>query len=155
MERAILTSTGLDELRRELDRLRQELAADDNALAQSMERAGDPDEVGEYLDAQRDEELIARRIAVLEKWLEDVTVVDDVPASHERAELGARAEFEDIDTRVRSSFELVSSPESNVERGRLSIDSPVGHALLGHHTGDSVEVVTPKGRRHLRLLAIR
>lgn len=145
----------MGELERELERLRHELATSDARLAQSMERAGDPDEVGEYLDAQREEELIARRIAILEEWLDECTVIDETTASHECAELGARAEFEDVDTGVRSAFELVGSPESNVAGGRLSIDSPVGHALLGHRAGDSIEVVTPKGRRHLRVLAIR
>jgi Transcription elongation factor, GreA/GreB, C-term len=69
--------------------------------------------------------------------------------------LGAHAEFEDLATGERSSYELVSSPESNVARGRLSVTSPVGRALYGHHAGDTVEVVTPRGRRRLRVVAIR
>ena len=151
----MLTTAGVEELEHELERLRTEQALGETRLADAMERAGDPDEVGEYLDAQREQELIARRIAVLEEWLGNSAVLDRPESVHEHAELGARAEFEDVDTGVRSSFELVSSPESNVARGRLSIDSPVGHALLGHHAGEVVDVITPKGRRHLKVLAVR
>ena len=76
------------------------------------------------------------------------------PAAHDVAEIGAHAEVEDVDAGSRSSYELVGSPESNIARGRLSVDAPVGRALLGHRAGDVVEVLTPKGRRRLKLLDV-
>jgi len=150
-----MTSAGSEDLENELLRLRAEYEAGEARLAEAMEDAGDANEVGEYLDIQREHELLARRIARIEEWLDHARVVDAEARPHDTAEIGAEAEFEDVETGTRSTFELVSSPESNVARGRLSIDSPVGHALEGHHVGDTVEVVTPKGRRRLRLLAIR
>ena len=150
----MLTTQGVEELRHELERLRAELVLGEDRLAKAMERAGDAGEVGEYLDAQREQELIERRVAVIEEWIENAHPLVVPPTAHEQAELGAQAEFEDIDSGERSSFELVASPESNIARGRLSIDSPVGHALLGHHAGETVEVATPRGRRHLKLVSI-
>jgi transcription elongation factor GreA len=150
-----LTSAGIEALRRELARLRVELAAAGDRLAASVPRAGDAGEVGEYLDAQREHELLYHRVALIEEWLDGARTLEVTARAHDAVELGAHTEFEDLDTGESSSFELVSSPESNIARGRLSVDSPVGHALFGHHAGDIVEVLTPKGRRHLRVIAVR
>ena len=155
MDEIVMTSAGNEELELELRRLRAEYEAGETRLAGAMEDAGDANEVGEYLDVQREQDLLGRRIALVEEWLDNARVVPVSTRPHDAAEIGAEAEFEDVDTGERSTFELVSSPEANVARGRLSIESPVGHALVGHHVGETVEVVTPKGRRHLRLLAVR
>lgn len=151
----MLTSAGVDELQQELERLRSELAAAEQRLSMSMQRAGDAGEVGEYLDAQREQEFLERRLALLEAWLDHAEVLDEPVRTHDAVELGSRTEFDDLDTGEHSCFELVSSPESNVARSRLSVDSPVGRALRGHRVGDTVDVLTPKGRRHLRVVAVR
>ena len=145
----------VEELERELERARDALAASERRLAGTTEHAGDAGEVGEYLDAQRDQELFGRLAAFLEERLLQARLLEHATDVHDVAEIGAHAEFEDVETHFRSSFELVSSPESNIASGRLSVDAPVGRALLGHHAGDVVEVITPKGRRRLRLLDVR
>ena len=68
--------------------------------------------------------------------------------------LGSWAKLEDLDSGAQSRFEVVSSAESNPSQGRISIESPVGRAIFGRHPGETVEVITPKGRRHLKVLAI-
>ena len=146
---------GIEELERELERARAALAASERSLAETNEHAGDAGEVGEYLDAQRDQELYGRLTAMLEARLFQARLLEHATAVHDVAEIGAHAEFEDVETHSRSSFELVGAPESNIEHGRLSVDAPVGRALLGHRAGDVVEVITPKGRRRLRLLDVR
>jgi transcription elongation factor GreA len=80
--------------------------------------------------------------------------VDQSTSAHRVAEVGALTEFEDLESHALSSFELVVSADSNIGRGRLSVDAPVGRALLGHRPGDVVEVITPKGRRRLKLVDI-
>jgi len=69
-------------------------------------------------------------------------------------EVGSRTELLDLDTGLESAFTLVSPAESNPSLGRLSAESPVGRALLGHHLGETVDVLTPRGHRHLRLLRV-
>jgi transcription elongation factor GreA len=150
----ILTSAGVEELREELEGVRSELAAAELRLSKSMQRAGDAGEVGEYLDAQREQEFLARRVALLEGWLDHSEVLDAAARERDAVGIGSQTEFDDLDTGEHSCFELVSSPESNIARGRLSVDSPVGRALCGHRLGDTVEVLTPRGRRHLRVVAV-
>jgi len=76
-------------------------------------------------------------------------------ATRAAAEVGANAEFEDAQTGERSVYLLVPQAQSDVAHGRLSVESPVGRALVGRRAGETIVVVTPKGRRRLRLIAVR
>ena len=157
METLRLSAAGLDEIRGELERLYAARTEGEQRLAESMQLAGDAGELGEHLDVQRDQDLIERRIELLEARL----ATGSEPAPHDvhagdGLVVGLAAELEDLDTGEHSRFELVSSAESNPAQGRLSVESPVGKAIVGHHPGDTIEVLTPKGRRrHLKVLAVR
>jgi transcription elongation factor GreA len=156
METLRLSAAGLDEIRSELERLYAARAEGEQRLAESMQLAGDAGELGEHLDVQRDQDLLERRIALLEDRVAAASepAPRDVPL-HDGLVVGLAADLEDLDTGERSHFELVSSAESNPSEGRLSIESPVGKAIVGHHPGDTIEVLTPKGhRRHLKVLAV-
>jgi len=155
MDQQYLTAAGRQEIEQELVRLRVARAESERRLGDAMLLAGDAGDVGEYLDEQREQDLLDRRIEVLEERLATAQLVEQDRPAHAGAVIGAAADVEDLDTGVQSHFELVSSAESNPSRGRLSVESPVGRALVGHRPGDTVEVLTPKGRRHLKLLAVR
>ena len=155
MDQQYLTPAGRREIEQELARLHAARAESERRLGDAMLLAGDAGDVGEYLDEQREQDLLDRRIELLDERLAAAQIADPVRPSREGAVVGTAADVEDLDTGVQSHFELVSSAESNPGRGRLSVESPVGRALVGHRPGDTVEVLTPKGRRHLKLLAIR
>jgi transcription elongation factor GreA len=154
MDEIVLTSEGRAGLERELARLRVEQRKVTERISQAMPRAGDAGEITEYLDAQREEEMIERRIALLEERLAAARVLDRRSLPRHEVALGSWAELEDVDTGTRARYEVVSSPEANPTLGRLSAESPVGRAILGHHPGDTVDVLTPKGHRHLKLLSV-
>jgi transcription elongation factor GreA len=78
----------------------------------------------------------------------------DLMGVEAEVEVGSWTELLDLDTGVESAFTLVPPSESNPSLGRLSADSPVGRALLGHHLGETIDVMTPRGRRHLRLVRV-
>ena len=155
MDPQYLTPTGKSEIEQELAKLRTARLEVQHRLGDSMLLAGDAGDVGEYLDEQRDQDMIERRIEVLEERLATAQAIEPKELPKVGAVIGTAADVEDLDTGVQSHFELVSSAESNPARGRLSVESPVGRALVGHRPGDTVEVLTPKGRRHLRLLAVQ
>ncbi len=154
MDEIVLTPDGLVELERELADLRGTQTEVSERLSLAMQRAGDAGEITEYLDAQRDEEMIERRIDLLEERLAVATVLDPATVPAGEAVIGSWAEVEDLDTGGTSRFELVSSPESNPSAGRLSVESPVGRAILGHSPGETVDVLTPRGHRHLKLRSV-
>ncbi len=155
MDQQYLTPAGRQEIEQELTRLHAARAESERRLGDSMVLAGDAGDVGEYLDEQREQELIDRRIELLDERLATAQTVEPGHTLRAGAVIGTAADVEDLDTGLQSHFELVSSAESNLARGRLSVESPVGRALVGHRPGDTVEVLTPKGRRHLKLLAVR
>jgi transcription elongation factor GreA len=154
MDEIVLTPDGLVELERELAELRGTQTEVSERLSLATQRAGDAGEITEYLDAQRDEEMIERRIDLLEERLAVATVLDPATVPAGEAVIGSWAEVEDLDTGGMSRFELVSSPESNPSAGRLSVESPVGRAILGHSPGETVDVLTPRGHRHLKLRSV-
>jgi transcription elongation factor GreA len=67
---------------------------------------------------------------------------------------GSRVEVEDGGSGRRTVYTLVSAPEAAPADGRVSIDSPVGRALVGARAGDTVTLETPRGDRTLRVVAI-
>jgi transcription elongation factor GreA len=151
-----LTSAGLSELERELARLRASRTDGESRVSDAMQLAGDAGDVGEYLDAQREQDMLDQRIDVLTERLSSAQLLDTKHAPRESLGLGSWADLEDLDTGEQTKYELVSSAESNPAQGRISVDSPVGRALFGHRPGETIEVLTPKGRRrHLKLLAVR
>jgi len=155
MDRFLVTASGLEEMKRELERLLEARAEGEQRLSEALNLAGDAGDVGEHLDAQREQDMIETRIELLEERLASAQVIEPETLPKVGAVIGTAADVEDLDTGLQTHFELVSSAESNPARGRLSVESPVGRALVGHRPGDTVEVLTPKGRRRLKLLAVQ
>jgi transcription elongation factor GreA len=71
------------------------------------------------------------------------------------AEMGAHVRIRDRDARTAEEYDIVGSGEGDPEAGRISHDSPIGGALLGHHEGDVVESETPGGVRQLKILLVQ
>jgi transcription elongation factor GreA len=86
---------------------------------------------------------LTRRIATLKAALEHAAVYDPALVSTETVGLGTRVVVSEDGT--RDTYTIVGHTETAPSQGRISPDSPVGHALLGHHVGDVVQVQTPDG----------
>jgi transcription elongation factor GreA len=115
---------------------------------------GDPAENPELMHALQAQEQLERRIAELESQLARVQVVDAASANGEVA-IGARVRLRRLGERGRPrEYRIVSSIEADPGRGRLSIESPVGAALLGRRAGDTVEVEVPRGTLRFELVAV-
>ena len=141
---AHITLEGAKRLRAELDqlwtkerpRVTQEVA---DAAAQ-----GDRSENAEYIYVKRRLREIDRRVRFLSKRLDEVIVVTEAPTDPGRVFFGAWVTIEDEDGSSRL-YRIVGADESDLERGYISIDSPVARALLGKRAGDEVTVRVPKG----------
>ena len=139
-----ITPEGAKRLRAELDqlwtverpRVTQEVA---DAAAQ-----GDRSENAEYIYGKRRLREIDRRVRFLSKRLDVVKVVTEQPSDLGRVFFGAHVTIEDADG-ARHTYRIVGADESDIDRGFISIDSPVARALLGRREGDDVTVRVPKG----------
>ena len=149
----LITASGYEQLRAELDSLRDEGRRD---LAERLRDArldGDVADNPALLDVLEEHALLERRIAVLEDQLAQVRVV--APTRDGVAGLGTRVRVRDVETRETAEYELVGAVEADVGNGRVSVAAPVGRALLGRRKGDVVDVETPRGSLALEILAVR
>jgi transcription elongation factor GreB len=148
-----ITPDGAKKLRAELDqlwtverpRVTQEVA---DAAAQ-----GDRSENAEYIYGKRRLREIDRRVRFLSKRLDEVTVVTEPPTDPRKVFFGAYVTVED-DGGERHRYRIVGGDESDVDKGWISIDSPVARACLGKREDDVVTVRAPKGEIEYTIVAV-
>ncbi len=148
-----ITPEGAAKLRSELDQLwkveRPRVTKEVSAAAAQ----GDRSENAEYIYGKRRLREIDRRVRYLSKRLDELTIVSEPVARDGRAYFGAWITVED-ESGEETRYRLVGPDESEADRGRISIDSPIGRALLGKREDDEIVVQRPKGRITYTILAV-
>ncbi|SES89864.1 transcription elongation factor GreB [Nitrosomonas marina] len=150
---AYITKSGHEALCQELKGLwitRREVTA---ALAAAAAE-GDRSENAEYIYRKKQLREIDRRIRYLQKRLDELIVVNQLPSNQDQVFFGAWVELED-ETGECVTYRIVGPDEFNVEKGWISMDSPVGRALMRKHLDDEVTVQRPAGRVRYAITAIR
>ena len=147
------TSEGARRLRAELDELwLNERPAVTRAVAEAA-AMGDRSENAEYIYGKRRLREIDRRVRYLRQRLDGLKVVDAPPADRSRAFFGAWVTIKDAEGR-RRRHRIVGPDEFDREPGYLSMDAPLGRALLGRRIGDEIEVQLPGGPLSASIIAI-
>ncbi|HZP46381.1 MAG TPA: GreA/GreB family elongation factor [Candidatus Binataceae bacterium] len=134
-------------LRKETETLKRELTVD---LPKELERArahGDLSENAEWAMAKQRQEFLRARLSNLEARIAELAVINLDSIPRQTVGLGSKVELEDLDSGARSEFEIVVPEEVDGAQNRISLSSPLGHALIGKGMDDEVEVRTPKGKR--------
>ena len=155
MKKNILTYEGLKRYESELEELkvnkRQEVA---QKIKEAREQ-GDLSENAEY-DAAKDEQRdIEARIEELEKLLKNAEVVDEDEVDLDKISIGCKVRILDVEFDEEVEYKIVGSTEANSLKGKISNESPVGHALMGHMVGDIVDVETQVGTIQYKVLEIQ
>ena len=151
----ILTYAGLKQYEDELQNLK---VVKRKEVAQKIKEAreqGDLSENAEY-DAAKDEQRdIELRIEELEKLLKNAEVVVEDEIDLDKINIGCKVKLLDVEYDDEMEFYIVGSTEANSLKGKISNESPVGKALIGHKVGDTVEVETPAGVFAYKILEIQ
>ena len=108
---------------------------------------GDLSENSEYDDAKERQGMIEARIRDYEAKLGLAQVIDPSELSGDKVMFGAHVTVEDVDTDEVLTYQLVGTEETDLKLGRISIESPIGRALLGREVDDEVNFNVPRGRR--------
>jgi transcription elongation factor GreA len=145
-----ITAQGLVELRAELAQLEGEGRREMAARILAARELGDLKENAEYHIAKEDQAHLETRIARLTERLRNARVVD-ADASADKVGFGATVHVVDVASGRESSYTIVGPTEADLRTGRLSADSPVARALIGHGPGDVIAFETPRGARELRI----
>jgi len=149
-----ITRTGYDKIQKELNHLIDvERPAVIKAISEARE-LGDLSENAEYSSAKEDQGLIESKITTLSDLLARAEVVDVSKLVGKTIDFGATVTVEDLETGKQKTYTLLSEYESNLEKGIISITSPVGTALVGKEKGDEVEIQTPSGVKDYEILKV-
>jgi transcription elongation factor GreA len=151
----ILTPEGLSKLKEELSHLQGDRRREVAARIKEAREFGDIAENAEYDDAKNEQAMLEAKIATMEERIRAATVVDPAELSSDIVGIGSTVHVKDEKTGNSSKFTIVGSAEANPAESKLSNESPVGRALLGHKRNDVVSVQVPKGpARKLKITKI-
>jgi transcription elongation factor GreA len=148
-----LTAEGAEKLQNELDELKGPRRI---ALAERLRAAiqqGDLSENADYIQAKEEQGFLEGRIIELVNILSNVVIIDQMKGQSEQVNIGSTITIQEDDYEPETWF-LVGPNEADPRKGKISHESPIGKALLGHKVNDKVEVVTPAGKIQFKIVKI-
>jgi transcription elongation factor GreA len=147
VKEVILTPEGYKKLKQEIEHLSTEKRREVAERIRVARQFGDIAENAEYDDAKNDQMLLEHRIARLEEQLRNARVIEKKEIKTDVVSVGSRVRLRDVDAKQTVEYHIVGSAEANPSENKLSNESPVGKAIIGHKKGETVEVTTPRGAR--------
>ncbi len=150
----ILTYAGKKELEEELEQLKtvgRKDVADKIKVALSF---GDLSENSEYDEAKSEQGKLEARISEIEEMLSRVKVLDEDQLSSDIIHVGSKVKIKDLEDGEVLDYQIVGFSQADPGNGRISDESPVGKALIGHKVGETVEAETPSGILSFDILEI-
>lgn len=153
MNRIPISVEGYKRLEKELDELKKERPAVIQAIKEAREE-GDLRENAGYDAARERQGMLEARINHIESRMIRFEVIDIDALQSDRAVFGATVTVEDMDSGERKTFTLLGPDEADHTKGTISIESPVGRALLGKQEGDEISVQVPKGRVDYEVVSV-
>ena len=151
----ILTSQGMQALEDELQDLK---VVKRKEIAQKIKEAreqGDLSENAEYDAAKDEQRSMEARIEELEKIIKNAEVIDESAYDKDTVSIGSTIKFYDEEFDEELEYRIVGSTESDILKGLISNESPLGKALIGAHKDDIVDVETPAGIMQYKVLSIQ
>lgn len=154
MEKIPMTKEGFVKLQEELDRLKR---VDRAQAIQALNEAaahGDLTDNADYRVAKERRDWVENRIKELEDKLSRAQVIATKDLTTDRVVFGCTVLLGDVESDRRVKYKIVGADEADIRNGRISVNSPVAKALIGHVIGDVVQVVVPSGRKEYEVLEI-
>ncbi len=153
-KKIMLTEEGLANLEEELKYLKGEKRKEMAEKIKLARSYGDLSENSEYDDAKNEQAIMEARIRDIEATLKNYELIDESDDNVQHVRLSSRVKVEMIGTGSTREFKIVGANEVNPSEGKISDESPIGRALVGHGVGDAVEAETPGGTVGLKILEI-
>jgi len=154
LERIPMTRKGYETLKKELEYLK---SVERPQVIRAIEEArshGDLSENAEYDAAKERQAFIEGRVSELGYKLGNAEIIDVNNLPKDRAVFACTVVLENIDTGEDVEYQLVGPEESNIEKGRISVTSPLGKAIIGKKAGEEIVLNAPGGKRVYELVEI-
>ena len=149
----LISAAGHVRLSTELDMLRSDARRDLTERLREAREDGDLEDNPVLGDLLEEQAQLEQRISLLEARLRSAEIV--LPVDDGRAGIGTLVRVRDLVADSTHEYELVGTLESDVVRGRVSVEAPVGRALVGRLPGERLDVDTPRGVMELEVVDVR
>lgn len=154
-DKSYITKNGYERLQRELKALKTvERPAISQAIAEARE-LGDLKENAEYHAAREKQSFIEGRVIELENIVATAEIIDVSALEGNAVKFGATVTVFDEDTEQESVYTIVGEYEADLDKGMISLKSPVARALIGKRESDTAVVETPRGKKHYEIVSVR
>ncbi|MCI8805940.1 MAG: transcription elongation factor GreA [Clostridiales bacterium] len=154
-KKIVLTGEGLKNLEDELENLKVVRRKEVAAKIKEARGQGDLSENAEYDAAKEEQAEIEARIITIEKMLRNAEVIDEEEISTGKVNIGNKVKLYDAEFEEEIEYTIVGSAEADPGLGKISNESPLGMALLGHSIGDNIDVEAPDGVLKFKILDIQ
>ena len=144
----------LDKLKKELKEFEHEFRVELPKEIKTAVAMGDLRENAEYHAALERQAFVRARIGQLRERLGALSAISFDQVPRDRSALGSRLQLLDLDTDEEITYQLVFPEVADLEKGLLSIASPIGKGLVGAREGDSITVQIPAGRRRFEVVEL-
>jgi len=154
LERIPITRKGYQALKKELEHLK---STERPSVIRAIEEArahGDLSENAEYHAAKERQAFIEGRLSELGYKLGNAEIIDVDDLPKDRAVFACTVMLENVDTGEEVAYQLVGPEESDIEKGRISVTSPLGKAIIGKKPGEEIVLNAPAGKRVYELVEI-
>ena len=148
-----LTQQGLEDLKKELDNLKNVRRPENIIAIKEARSLGDLSENAEYDAARNEQAQIEARIQQLEKMLENVSIITEV--SKDTVGIGNTVVIKYVDDDEEDEYKIVGSQEADPFESKISNESPIAKALFDHKVGDIVTVESPNGSYEIEIVEIK
>ncbi len=155
VDRIPITREGYETLKKELHHLKTVERPQNIKAIEEARAHGDLSENAEFEAAKDKQGFLQGRIQELEFKLGNADIIDTSALSVENAVFGSIVVLENTDTGENVSYQLVGPDESNIEKGKISVSSPLGKEILGKRSGDEVILNAPGGKRCYEIVEIQ
>jgi transcription elongation factor GreA len=155
LKEIVLTKEGYTALKKEIEDLSTRRRREVAERIKTAREFGDIAENAEYDTAKNEQAMLEARIAKLEERLAAARVIEKRDISKDVVSVGSTVRLRDVDAKQTVEYRIVGSAEANPAQLKLSNESPVGKAIMGHKKGETVEVTTPRGSLKYKILEIK
>lgn len=151
---AYMTQEGYDKMVAQLQHMEQiERPAASEAIAEARDK-GDLSENAEYDAAKEAQSKLETRIAELKAQIRAAKIIDTTRIRTDVVQILSTVEMRNVKAGVKMKYTIVSESEADLHSGKISSETPIAQALLGHKVGDIVDAKTPRGIIQLEVLSI-
>ncbi|MGB5158338.1 transcription elongation factor GreA [Desulfobacterium sp. N47] len=154
MDRIPITKRGYETLKKELEHLKKVERPGNIKAIEEARAHGDLSENAEFAAAKDRQAYLECRIGELSYKIGNADVIDPDSLPKDRAVFGCTVVLENIDTGDTIEYQLVGPDESDIGKGRISVSSPLGMAIIGKKSGEEIVLQAPGGKRFYELVEI-